>query len=780
MVEPASTWEVVEDGFDVARANTMETLFCVGNGRVTTRGTLEEGHVGQVSGTFIAGLYDGTDVPVINLVNAPDPFAVRIIVGGVDLDVQSCEVLSHQRRLDLRHGVLHRVTVLRDPDGHSTRIESWRFASMAERSLLGMRLEVTPLDQACDVVVESVLDGHRRNVDRTPAYPQDAQFGPQTRWDKWTRAQHLAHVGTSERDRALVLESRTLDRGHHVVYAADLSGSTTDRRDVVRGHERVAERRESRRAAGETFQVDRLVAIATSRRSDDPQGECLEVLRRNRRGGLDAALGASRTAWAELWDRCDVEIEGAPDLTRAVRFGIHHLLIAADPDDPTVNIGAKSLTGEGYKGHVFWDTEVMMIPFFTYTLPEIARTLLQYRHHTLPGARRLARAGGHPGARFPWESADTGAEECPEQTPDGLHRFWMRDEELHVSADVAHAMLSYVEVTGDDAFLVEQAAETTFETSRFWSSRAEPHADGDGSSLLRVMGPDEFHSHVDDNAFTNELARWHLRSAAALYERLAREKPHELAELAERIALTPEEPGTWAAVADGLAAPVVRDGVIEQFAGYFGLRDVPVTAWDENDMPVYPQGLHHFNCEDTMLLKQPDVLMLVVMLPGLLTPEQARASFDFYEARTLHKSSLSPAIHAMVGLRVGDPSRAVRYFRRSAMVDLDDNQGNTHEGVHIASAAGTWQAAVFGFGGFRLVDGSPVVDPWLPPEWDGLRFRVAYGGLGLQVHVRRTEVSLTLVAPEGTTSVVRVWGAEVRCQAGIPVRVTISEHVGAT
>lgn len=326
-----------------------------------------------------------------------------------------------------------------------------------------------------------------------------------------------------------------------------------------------------------------------------------------------------------------------------------------------------------------------MLPFFVYTQPETARSLLRYRHHTLSGARNVAAEGGLRGARFPWESADTGREECPRWSPDGVHRLWMRDEEVHVSADVAYGVLTYVRATGDTAFLLEYGAELLFETSRFWVDRVEYDAESDRYSLKQVMGPDEFHSHVDDNAFTNRMARWHLRQSASVHDELAAEHPETLAELDSRLGLEAEEVEHWRAVAERIVDPIDPErGLIEQFAGYFARKDVPVTEWDANDMPRYPNGYHHFNCEDTMLLKQPDVVMLTYMLPDEFTTDVKRVNFDFYEARTLHKSSLSPAIHAIMGIEVGDATRAVQYFFRSALVDLTDNQGNTAEGMHLS------------------------------------------------------------------------------------------------
>ncbi len=463
----------------------------------------------------------------------------------------------------------------------------------------------------------------------------------------------------------------------------------------------------------------------------------------------------------------DCVIIGDDDAAKAVRFGIYHLLIAANEHDPTVNIGAKSLSGEGYRGHVFWDTEILMLPFFIYAQPDTARALLSYRYHTLDGARNNARADGKRGARYAWESADTGREECPEWTVDGVDRLWMRDEEVHVGADVVHGIMRYVAATGDTDFLVEYGAEILFETSRFWVDRLDYDGTSDRYSLKTVMGPDEFHIHVDDNAFTNALVRYNLQQAVAVYQELSTAYPAELAELSEAVDLTPAEVDRWRARAERIVDLVDPEtGLIEQFRGYFAMEDVPITVWDENDMPQYPAGYHHFNCENTTLLKQPDVVMVQYLLPDLYGPDSKRANFDYYEARTLHKSSLSPSIHAIMGIEVGDFTRAEQYFARSAFVDLSDNQGNTAEGMHTASAGGTWQTVVSGFGGFRVRNGVMAFDPWLPPGWERIEFRLHWHGNVVTVKVDHEAITLLLTAQPTVSQTVLVQGAEVMLRGG--------------
>ena len=768
-----ASWLVEESGFDRARANFYETLFTVGNGRSGTRGSLEEGHRGQLSGTFLGGVYDGHGVVVIDLVNAPDWLDTAVFVDGVRLDADTATVVEHRRTLDLRDGVLTRTTVFEDDRGHRTRLETVRCASMADRRLCALRVEVTPENHAAELVVETGINGDRRNLESLPVFAEGTVFEPETRWEKWARAKHLRETARSAGDDDVYLQMRTLDTDVELGFlAATVCSDAPAERSVRQSSERITERTVHRGAAGATLRLDKLVAICTSRDPGEPgplPERCRAVLAAHAEGGFDAVVTGSRAVWERLWDACDCEVVGDERLTRALRFAVYHLLITANPDDPTVNIGAKSLSGEGYRGHVFWDTEIFMLPFFILTQPDTADALLRYRHHTLDGARANSREYGTGGARFAWESADTGREECPQFTVDGANRFWTREEEIHVSADVAYGIYRYVEATGDREFLRDVGAEVLFETSRFWVDRITPAADGSGYALEQVMGPDEFHSHIDNNAFTNRLAQWHLRYAVDVHDELR--ESGNLEAVAAAVGLKPEERDRWQQVADGLLGPRVVDGVIEQFTGYFERDDVPITEWDENNMPRYPKGYHHFNCETTKLLKQPDVVMLTYLLPDEFSTQVKRANFDYYEARTLHKSSLSPSVHAIIGMEVGDTTRAVQYFERSALVDLTDNQGNTGEGMHIASAGGTWQILVNGFGGLRILGGRVSLKPWLPADWQGIRFRIRWRGRPIHVSIDHQNVELLLGGEPGGTEQVVVGDREVMLTAGELVRV---------
>ena len=769
-----SGWLIVADGFAAARANTHETLFTVGNGYLGTRGSLEEGHEGALPGTFVRGVFDHHDSAVPDLVKAPDWLMLAVVADGVRLDVTSVSVVRHRRVLDMREGALFRDTVFEDDQGRRTRVETVRFASRADQHLCCLRARITPENHTAEIIVRSGIDGTGYNLDRRPIYAEPPPDDPQMTWHKWARARHLDEVAREQLPDGIYLETRTTGTGVTIGYAAHTTVSPADECGAEQRYKCIEQVARAQVAAGDTLTVDKLVAVYTSRdvAAASVRSACLDELSRHAATGFEGCRERNRSAWQAQWADSDVTIGGDPDTTRAVRFNIYQLLIAANESDPRVNIGANALTGERYRGHTFWDTEVFMLPFFIYTQPATARALLLYRYHTLDGARQNARDGGFRGARYAWESAGTGVETTPKWTWDGAHRIWMGEEEIHVTAAVAYGLIAYVAATGDHALMTDYGAEILFETSRFWASRLEAVPDG-RYALSRVVGPDEFHEHIDNSAYTNYLVRWHLQQAAHVYAGLAVSHPGELASLSERIGLDQDEVEDWLTKAEQIRLPARNgNGVIEQFDGYFGLETLPV-AHDGNDMPMYPPGYHHYNLAGINLIKQADVVMLTYVLPDDFGDDVKRANYDYYEPLTLHKSSLSTAIHSIIGIEVGDPRRAVQYFRRAAFVDLLDNQGNTAEGIHIASAGGTWQTIVCGFGGFRVRNGRMTFKPWLPPDWGVIGFRLTWHGRTVSVSADHTSATFVLTGPEGCAETIIVNGQETTLHASTKVTVDL-------
>ena len=777
MMPPMSQedWLVREDKFAIDEIGTFETLFTVGNGYQGTRGSLEEGLVEELSGTYLAGVYDDHDANVIDQVNLQSwlPFAVR--VDGVRLDGNACTILEHSRTLDLRTGLLHRSTLFEDKAGRQTRIETTRLASMAEQHVCGTKLTLTPLNHSSTVEVSAGIDGDRHNLEALPSYDPPRPFPAKTRWKKWAKSLHLDPVDAEANAEHCYNEARTIATGITIGVASVVN--TPDAASFARAETdylSVSQSFSLEAAEGESYAFEKLAAIVTTRdgKGEDVKAASLAIAKGAAAKGFDQCAAESAEAWAAKWDDCDCVVSGDEEATRALRFNIYHLLIAANPNDPRANVGAKSMSGEGYRGHVFWDTEVFLLPFYIYTQPETAKALVLYRYNTLPGAIRNAKENGFAGAQYPWESADTGEETTPKWTHDGVNRIWTGEEEIHITACVAYGVMTYVTATDDWDFMRDYGAEMLYQTSRFWISRLEHNQEADRYELTRVIGPDEFHEHIDNNTFTNRMAQWHLDKAAEIFARLSKECPAEHAALLQRLGVNEAEVAEWSRVASKIYIPMdAEKNLIEQFEGYFDLEDIPITQWDENHMPLYPEGHDHFTLNDSMLLKQPDVIMLIYMLPDEFSAEAKKANFEFYEKRTMHKSSLSPAIHAIMGIETGDYSSAHRYFERSAFVDLRNNQGNTADGMHIASAGGTWQSAVNGFGGFRVRHGQMTFKPWLPQEWEELTFSILWRGSKLNVTIGHDTCRFLLEGGSRSTETIVLGDQEFTLQNGVELSV---------
>jgi kojibiose phosphorylase len=763
-------WLIEETSFDLGEANFKETIFTVGNGYLGTRGSLEEGHKGELSGTYLAGVYDHYDSTVIDQVNSPTWLPFKVRVEGRLLSVQTCQIVKHRRVLDLQTGFLHRETLFEESNGRRTRIESVRFASYADQHICGIRLTVTPENHSSEISVESTLDAERYNLDRLPAYQGNPKFHPEVKWEKWAKSRHLKVMRMQTGEDQIYIEARTLDTDIAIGMASTMEAPPNAiYLDVEYNYESLSQVARFNGKVGQSYTFDKLVAIFTSRdlHGAEVGAKCQMALETSQAKGLSRCLVDSVAAWRTKWNACDCVVSGDVEATRAMRFNIYHLLIAANENDPRANIGAKSLSGEGYKGHVFWDTEIFLLPFFIFTQPETAKALLKYRYNTLSGAIENARMNGFKGAQYAWESADTGAETTPKWTHDGVNRIWTGEEEIHVTACVAFGILSYVTATGDQQFMRDFGAEVLYQTSRFWVSRLELNESEDRFELTRVIGPDEFHEHVDNNTFTNRMAKWHLDQSARVFAELSAAGSSEHEALVAQLDLTADEVNSWITAAEKIYVPFdLSRNLIEQFEGYFQLEDIPITEWDEKQMPCYPDGHNHFSLNGSMLLKQPDVIMLNYLLPDEFSEETKAANYTFYEKRTMHKSSLSPAIHSIMGIEVGDISSAHRYFERSAFVDLINNQGNTQDGMHIASAGGTWQSLVNGFGGFRVKHGKMTFRPWLPKQWSDIQFSLKWQGNDVAVTILHHECRFLLSGPEGATEIIEVFGRQKTLTAG--------------
>jgi len=675
-------WLIVEDGFIPTREHEIESNFAISNGRVGSRGSLAEGGPMSAPATFAAGFFDVGPRSVLRLAQLPDWRSLTPVIDGAPLSLRSGRILSHRRTLDLRQGMIWRDWRQEDSAGRVTHFQECRLASGYDRRLLLQSVALTAENYAGDIRFEGALDGS--------AEVQTSSGG-------------LAVISTT----ALCALTPDLDaqpaRFAGLMLQAQLE---------------------------ETVRVDRFAAVGASNQDPQPRAAAEDHAAAAQARGMSDLIARHCEAWSARWDASDIRVEGNADAQRALRFAGYHLLSAVDPADDRVSIGARAQTGLAYSGHVFWDTEIYMLPFFALTWPEAARTLLMYRHRTLPAARAKATRYGARGAFYAWESADTGEDVTPASVvgPGGVTiPIRLAQQEQHISADVAFGAWNYWRITGDDTFLLEAGAEIIIETARFWASRAEPGSDGK-RHIRGVIGPDEYHENVDDDAYTNGMARWNLRTARAVVHDMSMRWPEPWAELRAKLAFEDAELDEWSVIARDLYIGLdPRTGLIEQFRGYFLLKDLPISSSVSRIVPVdVLLGLDRVL--PFPIIKQPDVLMLIYLLWDDFTPEVREANFRYYEPRCAHGSSLSPCVHALLAARLGDMALAEQYFRQASEIDLSDNMGNAAGGIHIAALGGLWQAAVFGFAGLHLSDDGPQLNPKLPPAWRGLSFRIRWRG----------------------------------------------------
>ena len=709
----AATWRVTETQFEPENQAQYETVFSLGNGYLGTRGSFEERYPLDKPATLVHGIWDDVPIGFTELANAPDWTSLELWVNGQQLTMSQPGITDYVRSLDLRDGVLRRR--LRWSPSHSdvpVEVSFERFASLADEHLLAVRVRITSLQQTAQIRVRAALDSHVEN-DGTKHWDVVSQESD------GDGAELL--VCTRHSEKSLALCSRVVAAG------ADLHRSGTDTPGYP-GTEVT-----TTLPAGQTLVFDKLISIYTAREVAAPLEAARAGATAAAETGYDQALAGSRAAWDEFWEVCDVIIEGDDEAQIATRHSLFQLRIAAPTHDERVSIGARSLTGFGYRGHVFWDNEIFSLPFFTYTQPGLARNMLMYRYHTLPGARRKAAANGYAGAQYAWESAETGDEVTPTWVPDfndrtRLIRIWTGDIQIHITADILYALRQYWTVTGDDNFWQDVGVPIALETAVFWGERAEPEADK--FSIRDIIGPDEYHDHVDNNAFTNYMCRWHLQTALEALNWLQNRNPAQAAILMEKLDLTPDRLAHWGAVIAGLVFDHdLETGLIEQFEGFFQLKQVnwEAHAGIERSMQEV-LGIEETN--EHQVIKQADVIALLCLFDNRFDQKTWQANWDYYVPITDHiyGSSLGPALHAWAACRMGQPDLAYEHFMRSARADLGDIRGNAGDGIHIASAGGLWQALVFGFAGLRITEEGPISEPQLPAHWERLAFNIVYWG----------------------------------------------------
>ncbi len=731
-------WRLEADGYQPALEHEVESRFTISNGFLGVRGSLEQPLAGSRPRTFIAGLFDTApgELPIPKLVSGPDWLRFQLLIAGEPLALEAGETLVHGRAIDFRRGVLHSEWRQRDPAGRVVRLRTLRFVSLSNRAL-AVQAAWIEVDQPTALALEAWIEPPPGELCLAQTEP-DVQI-----WHTAYAAKQLA-----------VASTMTLRLGAGKI--RPVSGDAG--RAIWRWNA----------TPDQPAIFARMVVFARGAGEDDGAAAARAALNRARQTGLPRLIQAHSGAWAAHWDASDVVVEGDDVAQIALRFAGYHVISAANPDDPYVSIGARALTGDAYLGHIFWDTEIFLLPFYIFTWPAAARALLLYRLHTLPAARAKAARMGYRGALYAWESTDTGDETTPPYVrgPAGeVIPIRCGTEEQHISADVAYAVWQYWQATADLPFLLDAGAEIILETARFWSSRVSLEADG-RYHIRGVIGPDEYHEGIDDNAYTNGMAQWNIERGLEVADSLRSRWPERWAVLHERLGIMPAELAAWRDVAARLVTGLDEtSGMIEQFAGFFGLEPIDLLAYTTRIAPM-DVLLGWERTQRTQVIKQADVVLLLALLWDRYPAAVRAANFRYYEPICGHGSSLSPAVHALVAARLGDVELAARYFHQAAEIDLDDTMGNAASGVHIATLGGLWQAAVFGFGGISLTATGFRCDPHLPAAWRALRFPMVWRGRRVRFAISQTPLTLTAALADGRPLLIEVGDLRHELHAG--------------
>jgi alpha,alpha-trehalose phosphorylase len=753
---PVDPWRLIQTEYSPDDLGVTESLFAVGNGFLGMRANNAEGRTAHEHGTFVNGLHETWKIQHAEeaygfaevgqtMVNAPDSKVMRLYVDDEPLSVADADLLSYERSLDFREGVLRRELLWLTPSGKRVQVVATRMVSFPERHLAVMTLEVTVLDADAPLTISCQLlnrqdgedeyngtsAGNKRNDPRTGGRVSDRVFIPREHWQDGDRSVLSYQVANSGMTLAVAAD-------HLIETPNDFTVEHYIDGDIAKYVYAVDARQ------GDPVRITKIVSYhsATTTPTRELIDRCSRTLDRIRAAGVASQYAKQREWLAEFWARSDVEIIGHDDIQQAVRWNVFQLAQASARADG-LGVPAKGVTGNGYSGHYFWDTEIYVIPFLSYTSPLWARNALRVREHMLPAARQRARKLNEAGALFPWRTIN--GEEASAHYAAGTAQY-------HINADVTYALAKFVDATGDIDFLSNGAIDIAVETARMWLTLGFWRWNGEERFEIHgVTGPDEYTTVVNNNLFTNVMARFNLRYAAQALRDVALHRPEDYARTVHRLDLRDSEPEDWERAAAAMIIPYSEKLQIHPQDSQFLEREV----WDLEATPADQKPLmlhfHPLVIYRFQVLKQADVVLALFLQGDQFTFDEKLADFDYYDPLTTSDSSLSKVVQSIVAAEIGYQDLALTYFLDTVFVDLADLHQNTSDGVHVASAGGVWNALVSGFGGMRDHDGILTFDPRLPQDWPELRYRLTWRGT--RMLVRLTAASMRISILDGNNPV---------------------------
>ena len=731
-------WKIIEKGFDPSRSEISESIFSQGNGYMGHRANFEEDFSGDtLQGTYIAGIYypDKTKVGwwkngypeyFAKVPNAPYWGGIRLKINGRYLDLNRMKLLDFERTLDMKHALLERRFTVELPGKKQLSVHVSRFLSMAQKEMAVIRYAVTPLNFDASIQLETYIDGGIKN--------RDANYGEYF-WQ-------VLNTGSLD-EHSIGLEAET-KKTHFRVYTAarhrlELNGRPFNTQGAwKKTPKRSALVYSPRLKQGNTLTLYKYVVVTHSNHfpAHELEQRGLEILDRAVKKGYKKLLAEHRERWDEIWRISDVKIEGDESAQQAIRYNILQLNQTYTGEDPRLNIGPKGFTGEKYGGTTYWDTEAFCVPFYLATKPrQVGENLLMYRYRHLPKAIENARKLGFTGGAALYPMVTVNGEEC--------HNEWeITFEEIHRNGSMVYAIDYYTRYTGDHNYLHTRGMEVVIAIARFWAQRVNFSEEKQKYVILGVTGPNEYENNVNNNWFTNYIARWNLQYAVENLEKMQQEMPDLYNQIKEKTNLKPGEIAQWKEIIRLMYLPYdEKRGIFLQQDGFTDKELKPVSAIPAGEHPLN----QHWSWDRILrscYIKQADVLQGMYYFENDFDRDFIRRHFDFYEPMTVHESSLSPGVHGVIAALTGKTDKSYEMFMRSARLDLDDYNREAGEGLHITSMAGTWLVLAHGLAGLKVKDGKMELAPVIPAVWKEYEFKIMRNGGLLKIRVNPDHVEL--------------------------------------
>lgn len=750
-------WQIIEDQYRAEYNEISESIFSIGNGRMGQRANFEEDYTGKsLQGSYIAGIYypdktrvgwwkNGYPEYFAKVINSTNWIGLHLVINGHTLDLAKIEVLNFERRLDMKTGVLYRNFKAKLPDDTVVEVSAKRLFSIVETAAAGLSYCLTVMQGRAAIELESYLDGDIENRDSN----YDEKF-----WEEVSRSANDT-LGLQLKTKKTAFHVHTEALNNLFVGDAGIPSTALENREKY-----VAQKFQFSLEEGQHFELNKYVAITTSEnhKTEDLQHVAKQVLERVSHQGITGMLQNQADAWAKVWNDADIQIDGDVSAQQAIRFNIFQLFQTYTGEDERLNIGPKGFTGEKYGGVTYWDTEAYCLPFYMATTDsKVARNLLLYRYHHLPKAIENAEKLGFRNGAALYPMVTINGEEC--------HNEWeITFEEIHRNGAIAFAIYNYVRYTGDTDYLAAYGLEVLIAISRFWAQRVNWSADKNKYVMLGVTGPNEYENNVNNNWYTNRIASWCMEYTGKVIKDLEQNAPERLREILEKVSLENKEQVTWNHIVEQFYYPEdASKGVFLQQDGFLDKELIPVSELSDAERPLN-QKWSWDRILRSCYIKQADVLQGLYFLEDQYDLETIERNYNFYEPLTVHESSLSPCVHAIIAAKLGKEDKAYEFYLRTSRLDLDDYNNDTEDGLHITSMAGTWMTIVEGFAGMRVLDGKLHFQPILPKEWSGYNFKINFRGAHLHVSIQQDK---TIIANEtGPAAVVVIDNEEQEINEG--------------